>query len=73
MFAPTFPAVVGIAYDDEAVPLQGRIETVDDYWDLELVHDTERHLLYAARTRARDHPLMTSVKHASKFLDDLWP
>jgi superfamily I DNA/RNA helicase len=32
---------------------------------------SERHLLYVACTRARDHLLVTSVKPASEFLDDL--
>jgi mRNA-degrading endonuclease RelE of RelBE toxin-antitoxin system len=38
---------------------------------LEEVYDTERHLLYVACTRARDHLLVTSVDPASEFLDDL--
>lgn len=32
---------------------------------------TERHLLYVACTRARDHLLVTGVDPASEFLDDL--
>ena len=40
------------------VPLQERIETVADDRDLEEVYDTERHLLYVACTRARDHLLV---------------
>ena len=39
--------------------------------DLEEVYNTERHLLYVACTRARDHLLVTSVEPASEFLDDL--
>ena len=38
---------------------------------LQEVYDTERHLLYVACTRARDHLLVTSVEPASEFLDDL--
>jgi len=38
---------------------------------LQDVYDTERHLLYVACTRARDHLLVTSVEPASEFLDDL--
>ncbi|MBI2224971.1 MAG: hypothetical protein HYU44_08460 [Betaproteobacteria bacterium] len=34
-------------------------------------YNTERHLLYVACTRARDHLLVTSVEPASEFLDDL--
>jgi len=39
--------------------------------DLEEVYDSERHLLYVACTRARDHLLVTGVKPASEFIDDL--
>jgi ATP-dependent exoDNAse (exonuclease V) beta subunit len=44
---------------------------VADDADLEEVYDSERHLLYVACTRARDHLLVTGVKPASEFLDDL--
>ena len=50
--------------------LQERIETVGDDADLQEVYDTERHLLYVACTRARDHLLVTGVDPASEFLDD---
>ncbi len=66
-----FRAVVVMACDDEIIPLQERIETVADDTDLEEVYNTERHLLYVACTRARDHLLVTSVAPASEFLDDL--
>lgn len=66
-----FRAVVVMACDDEVIPLQERIETVGDAADLQEVYDTERHLLYVACTRARDHLLVTSVEPASEFLDDL--
>ena len=66
-----FRAVVVMACDDEVIPLQERIETVADDSDLEEVYDTERHLLYVACTRARDHLLVTGVDPASEFLDDL--
>ena len=66
-----FRAVAVMACDDEIVPLQERIETVADDADLEEVYNTERHLLYVACTRARDHLLITSVEPASEFLDDL--
>ena len=66
-----FRAVAVIACDDEVVPLQERIETVTDDADLEDVYNTERHLLYVACTRARDHLLVSGVKPASEFLDDL--
>ncbi len=66
-----FRAVAVMACDDDIIPSQKRIETVADVADLEEVYDTERHLLYVACTRARDHLLVTSVDPASEFLDDL--
>ena len=66
-----FRVVVVMACDDEIIPSQVRIETVADNADLEEVYNTERHLLYVACTRARDHLLVTSVEPASEFLDDL--
>jgi len=66
-----FRAVVVMACDDEVIPSQERIETVADDADLEEVYNTERHLLYVACTRARDHLLVTSVDPRSEFLDDL--
>jgi mRNA-degrading endonuclease RelE of RelBE toxin-antitoxin system len=65
-----FRAVAVMACDDEVIPLQDRIETVGDDADLKEVYDTERHLLYVACTRARDHLLVTGVQPVSEFLDD---
>ncbi len=66
-----FRAVAVIACDDEVLPLQERIEAVSDDADLEEVYNTERHLLYVACTRARDHLLVTGVAPASEFLTDI--
>lgn len=66
-----FRAVAVMACDDEIIPLQERIETVGDDADLQEVYETERHLLYVACTRARDHLLVTGVEPHSEFLDDL--
>lgn len=66
-----FRAVAVMACDDEIVPLQSRIERVTDDADLAEVYNTERHLLYVACTRARDHLLISGVEPASEFLDDL--
>jgi len=66
-----FRAVAVMACDDEILPSQERIEAVTDDADLEEVYNTERHLLYVACTRARDHLLVTGVNPASEFLDDL--
>ena len=66
-----FRAVAVIACDDEVLPLQSRIESIADEADLEDTYSTERHLLYVASTRARDHLLVTGVEPASEFLEDL--
>ena len=66
-----FPAVIVMACDDEVIPFQERIESVADDSDLEDVYNTERHLLYVACTRARDHLFITGVEPASEFLDDI--
>ncbi len=66
-----FRAVAVMACDDEVIPLQARIEAVTDDADLEEVYNTERHLLYVACTRARDHLLVSGVKPVSEFLGDL--
>ncbi len=65
-----FRAVAVMACDDESLPLQERISSVADDSDLEEVYNTERHLLFVACTRARDHLLVSGVEPASEFLDD---
>lgn len=64
-------AVAVMGCDDEVLPWQERIEAVSDESDLNEVYVTERHLLYVACTRARDHLLVTAVEPASEFLDDM--
>ncbi len=66
-----FKSAAVMACDDQIVPLQERIESVSEDSDLEEVYDTERHLLYVACTRARDHLLVSGVDPVSEFLDDL--
>jgi mRNA-degrading endonuclease RelE of RelBE toxin-antitoxin system len=66
-----FRSVVVMACDDQIIPLQKRIEDITDEADLDEVYATERHLLYVAVTRARDHLLVSSGGPASEFLDDL--
>jgi superfamily I DNA/RNA helicase len=68
-----FGVVVVMACDDDVIPLQERIETIGDEADLQEIYDTERHLLYVACTRARDHLLVTAVEPGSEFLEDLQP
>lgn len=65
-----FRSVVVMACDDDVMPLAERIESVADDADLEEVYNTERHLLYVACTRARDHLLLTGVAPVSEFVDD---
>ena len=62
---------IRVSISDEDIPLQSRIETAAEDSDLEEIYNTERHLLYVACTRARDHLLVTSVHPASEFLEDM--
>lgn len=48
-----FKAVVVMACDDAALPLQSRVDAATDEDELREVFDTERHLFYVACTRAR--------------------
>ena len=66
-----FRAVAVMACDAEVIPLQSRVEDITDEADLDEVYNTERNLLYVACTRARDRLLVTGVRPASEFLDDL--
>jgi mRNA-degrading endonuclease RelE of RelBE toxin-antitoxin system len=66
-----FRTVAVMACDDDVVPLRDRIESIGDDADLEEVYASERHLLYVACTRARDHLAVTGVEPASEFLADL--
>lgn len=66
-----FRSVAVMACDDEVLPLQERIEQVGEDGDLQDVYDSERHLLYVACTRARDHLHVSGVDPVSEFLEDL--
>lgn len=66
-----FKAVAVMACDEDIVPLRSRVETVGDTSDLEDVYTTERHLLYVACTRARDHLLLTGVAPGSAYLAEI--
>ena len=66
-----FASVVVMACDDEVIPRQERIEAVGDKAHLVEVYETERHLLYVACTRAREHLLVSAVAPGSEFLEDL--
>jgi superfamily I DNA/RNA helicase len=66
-----FRAVAVMACDDEVIPWQARIDAIGDSADLADVYKTERHLLYVACTRARDHLRVSGVEPGSEFLEDL--
>lgn len=66
-----FRAVVVMACDEEVLPLATRIDQAGEEADLDEIYHTERHLLYVACTRARDHLAVTGVAPGSEFLEDL--
>lgn len=66
-----FRAVVVMACDEDVIPSADRIKALADESDLEEVVATERHLLYVACTRARDHLLISSGDTCSEFVEDL--
>jgi superfamily I DNA/RNA helicase len=66
-----FKIVVVMACDDEALPLQSRVDEATDEDELREVFETERHLFYVACTRARDRLHISGVRPTSEFLADL--
>jgi superfamily I DNA/RNA helicase len=60
-----------MACDEDVVPLATRVADVADEFELDEVMATERQLLYAAITRARDRVFISGVAPGSEFLDDL--
>ena len=66
-----FKAVAVMACDDCVLPLQSRMEEAADETELDDVYETERHLFYVACTRARDRLVISAVKPASEFIQDL--
>lgn len=66
-----FRAVVVMAVDEDVIPDPDRIQAMADLSQLPDLYETERHLLYVACTRAREHLLVTSGGEASEFLSDL--
>lgn len=67
-----YNAVVVMACDDDALPLQERIEIVADQSEIDEVHDTERNLFYVICTRARDRLFVSGVQPASEFFADFF-
>jgi UvrD-like helicase C-terminal domain len=68
-----FKAVIVMACDDEALPLQSRVDEATDEDELREVFETERHLFYVActRARARDRLYISGIKPVSEFLSDI--
>ena len=66
-----FRAVVLMACNEGVVPSQDRLERYSGDLGIGEIYNTERQLLYVAATRAREHLLITGVKPASEFLNDL--
>lgn len=66
-----FRAVAVMACDEGVLPLDARVADAADEAELDDIYETERRLLYVACTRARERLLVTGVKPASVFLDDL--
>jgi len=66
-----FKAVVVMACDDTIVPSTNYLANITDEGDLKEAYELERHLLYVACTRARDHLMITGVNPVSEFIDDI--
>ncbi|MEZ5666798.1 MAG: 3'-5' exonuclease [Alphaproteobacteria bacterium] len=66
-----FRAVAVMACDEGILPLASRIAALGEDAGIDDVISTERHLLYVACTRARDHLLVTGVAPGSMFLADI--
>ncbi len=66
-----FKAVLLIACDGDVIPSEDRLLGAEDERAMAEVFETERHLLYVAATRAREHLWISGVEPASEFLTDL--
>lgn len=66
-----FKAVAVMACDNDALPLQSRIDEATSEDELREVFDTERHLFYVACTRARDRLHISGVMPTSEFVEDI--
>lgn len=66
-----FRAVAVLALDQDVLPDNHRVLMAQDEAQLDEILATERHLLYVAATRARDHLWMSGVEPLSEFLVDL--
>jgi len=66
-----FRAVAVMACDENVIPDPDRLKLAEGETELSDLYDSERHLLYVACTRAREHLLITALDPGSDFLDDL--
>jgi hypothetical protein len=66
-----FRAVAVMACDEDVVPLAERLATASSEAELREIYETERHILYVACTRAREHLLVSGVNPVSEYLGDL--
>ncbi|WNO55184.1 3'-5' exonuclease [Stakelama saccharophila] len=66
-----FRTVVVMACDEDVLPDPARLGAIGDIGEMEAAYETERHLLYVACTRARDHLLVSGVTPGSEFLEDM--
>ena len=66
-----FRAVAVAALDNDIIPNEQRLLSAKDESQLDEIMATERHLLYVAATRARDHLWLSGVSPVSEFLTDL--
>ncbi|WP_299927096.1 3'-5' exonuclease [uncultured Pelagimonas sp.] len=66
-----YRAVAVVRLNDGVLPDETRLMAAKDEAQLDEVMNTERHLLYVAATRARDHLWMSGVDPVSEFLMDI--
>ena len=66
-----FKAACVMACDDGVLPLRSRLAAAADETELDDIYETERQLFYVACTRARDRLLVSGVRPASEFVQDL--
>ena len=66
-----FQAVAVVSLDQSVLPDEERLLLAKGESQLDEVMSTERHLLYVAATRARDHLWMSGVEPISEYLTDL--
>jgi superfamily I DNA/RNA helicase len=66
-----FQAVAVVSLDQSVLPDEERLLAAKDESQLDEVMATERHLLYVAATRARDHLWLSGMDPVSEFVTDL--